>query len=124
MHLALCIARHGPSDFVGRALARHVVVRARDVIALAFDALGELRGAGVQVEDVRARVAAYRDAFDEYYDTTRTKLGAHVQPIEFQERLELWTDLEVVKLSYFVDGARETYDALCVAANGAYPPLA
>jgi hypothetical protein len=126
MELALLLARHAPNDFLGRAVARHVVVRAKDFIALCYDAASALKksaGSGA-VADVRERLDAYRDAFDEYYATTRTKLGAHVQPVEFAERLELWTDLEVGKLSYFVDGAREVYDAFAELSPPDYTPYA
>ena len=112
MQLAQHLARQAPTDYVRRAIARHIVLRARDLVGLAFDALGELRRGGAAVDAVRRRVTTYNAVFVEYYETTRTKLSAHVQAIEFQERIELWTDLEVVKLSYFVDGAKEIYDAL------------
>lgn len=126
MELALLLAKHAPNDFLGRAIARHVVVRAKDFIALCYDATSALKksaGAGA-VADVRGRLEAYRGAFDEYYALTRTKLGAHVQPVEFAERLELWTDLEVGKLSYFVDGAREIYSAFAKLSAPGYTPYA
>jgi hypothetical protein len=112
MQLARLLAERGPNDYVRRAVARHVLVRARDLVAIAFDVLGALARQGAVVADVRDRVTAYRDAYSEYYETTRTRLSAHVQELEFSERLELWTDIEIIKLGYFVDGAREIYDAL------------
>jgi len=126
MDLALLLAKHAPNDFVGRAIARHVVVRTKDFIVLAYDALGVLKRAlgAPATADVRKRLDAYRDAFDEYYARTRTKLGAHVQPLLFAERLELWTDVEVSKLSYFTDGAREVYEAFAHLSPADYAPYA
>ena len=124
MHLAYRLAQAAPTDFVRRAVARHVVVRARDFIELAFDVLGGLKRQGVVVASERARVGAYRDAFDEYYDSTRTALSAHVQPLEYSHRLELWKELEIVKLSYFVDGAREICEGLAELQPGEHAPFA
>jgi len=112
MELAHAIATHAPTPFVARVVARHVLGRAQDFIAIARDVPSLLRAIGKDTRDLKARTKAYAEAFDEYYATTRTKIAAHVQDLEWVERLELWTDIEVVKLAYFVEGAREIYDAI------------
>jgi len=39
-------------------------------------------------------------------------LGAHVQDFDFGKRIELWNEIEIIKVGYFVDGARELYSGL------------
>jgi hypothetical protein len=107
MFVALQLATNATDDFTARALARHVLVRVRDFISLAYDLLGVLGRAGLNIEGERERMRAYASVFEEYFDTTRTKLAAHVQDLEFAERLELWTDIDIGKLSYFAEGAYE-----------------
>src|SRR5579871_1617365 len=48
--VALRLAANAGDDFTARALARHVLVRARDFIALAYDLLGALRREALDVE--------------------------------------------------------------------------
>ena len=114
MDLALAMADRAPTDFVARGLARHVLVRANDFVEHTAALLQPLREAGVDVSEFRSRRASYLQSFEEYFSTARTRLSAHVQDLEFIERLELWTDIEIAKVSYFAEGAREIYDQTLV----------
>lgn len=112
MFVALRLAAATCDDFNARAVARHVLVRARDFIALVYDLLGVLRRSGLDVEAERKRVGDFAAPFEEYFATTRTKLAAHVQNLEFAERLELWTDIDLSKLTYFAEGAYEILNGI------------
>lgn len=114
MELALLMAELASTDFAARSVARHVLIRTKDFIDHTGALLQPLRDTGFRVQDLRERRSTYMATFDEYYSMSRTKLAAHVQDLEFIDRLELWVEIEVVKLAYFVEGAREIYAQVLV----------
>ena len=82
MELALMLAERCATDFRARScIARHVLVRAKDFIALTGALIEPMRDAGFAVEGLRSRRTVYMAAFDEYYSTSRTRLAAHVQDL-------------------------------------------
>jgi hypothetical protein len=90
-------------------LARRVAIRAKDFIDHARQLRKPLELLGVDTGDFHARKEAYAQSFLEHFPVLRDRLGAHMQDVELQNRLQLWSEVEVIKLSYFVDGAREIY---------------
>ena len=109
LELALLVARSLPDDHARRVLARRVVIRAKDFIDHARQLRKPLQLLGVATRDFHARKEAYAQSFVEHFPVLRDRMGAHMQDVELLNRLQLWSDIEVVKLSYFVDGAREIY---------------
>lgn len=109
MQIAFFIAKNITDSFVARTIARHIVVRAENFIQHARGLLKPLRAAGYQVSEFHASKEAYASAFEEYFSAARHKLGAHVQDLDFGKRIELWNDIEIVKISFFVEGAQEIY---------------
>lgn len=112
MQLALLLARHAPDDFSARTLARHIVGRTENFIEHARRLRTALRQAGFNTRSYNNKKETYAKDFDDYFRTARHKLSAHVQDIDFGKRIELWNDVEVSKISYFVDGAKEIHDSL------------
>ncbi|PRF70155.1 hypothetical protein C6Q09_14190, partial [Burkholderia multivorans] len=55
---------------------------------------------------------AYASNFAEYFKVSRDRLGAHVQDFDFGKLIELWNDIEIVKIGFFVEGAQEIYESL------------
>lgn len=122
MQLALLLATHAPDDFAGRTLARHILVRTRDFIAIARELRKPLREAGHATADFHSAKEALGQNFREYFQAMRDKLGAHVQDFDFGKRIEQWNDIEVSKLAFFVDGAREIYTGLAGVNPSGYIP--
>lgn len=112
MHIAFFIAQNMTDSFVARTIARHIVVRAENFIEHARGLLRPLKSAGYQVREFHESKEAYATAFDEYFKIARHKLSAHVQDFDFGKRIELWNDIEIVKISFFVEGAQEIYRGL------------
>jgi hypothetical protein len=112
MQLAFLLATHAPDDFTARTLARHILIRAKDFIEHARALRRPLNAAGYNTRDFHKTKEAYAAAFDEYFKISRDRLGAHVQDFDFGKRLDLWNDIEVGKLGFFVDGAIELYRSL------------
>ena len=122
MQVALHLATNLNDPFIARTIARHVLVRAENFIAHARQLRRPLRDAGFDTNAFHESKEAYAAQFDEYFKIARHRLGAHVQDLDFGKRIELWNDIEVVKLSYFVDGAREIYEGLStLVVPGAAP---
>ena len=112
MQLAYHLATNITDPFYARTIARHILVRTENFIEHARRLRRPLRDDGYNTEAFNAVKEAYANEFAEYFKIARHRLGAHVQDFDFGKRIELWNDIEVVKLSYFVEGAREIYDEL------------
>src|SRR5665213_213008 len=112
LQLSLHLAQHAPDDFVARTLARHVIVRAADFIAHARELRKPLNLAGYDTGEYHRTKEIYADYFDEYFRSARDKLGAHIQDFDFGKRIELWNDVEIVKLDFFVETAIEIHRLL------------
>ena len=108
MQLALCAA----DSFVSRTLARHVLVRAENFIAHARQLRKPLNNAGYGTNRFHQLKETYAKTFEEYFKTSRDRLGAHVQDFDFGKRIDLWNDIEIIKIGYFADGAVEIYKEL------------
>jgi hypothetical protein len=122
MHIALCLATHAPDAFSARTLARHILVRAKNFIAHARGLRRPLNVAGYDTRAFHKTKEAYATAFDEYFQLSRDRLGAHVQDFDFVRRIELWNDIEIIKIGFFVEGARELYSGLAAMSLPGYAP--
>jgi len=112
MHLAFHLAMHLTDPFVTRTLARHILIRGENFIEHARGLRRPLNDAGYDTRDFHKTKEAYASTFEEYFKVSRHRLGAHVQDFDFGKRIELWNDIEIVKISFFVDGAQEIYRSL------------
>jgi hypothetical protein len=112
MKIAMQLALRSTDSFISRTLARHVLVRAENFIAHARQLRKPLNNAGYRTGKFHELKETYAKAFDEYFQISRDRLGAHVQDFDFGKRLELWNDIEIIKIGYFVDGAAEIYAEL------------
>lgn len=112
MHIAFHLAMHLTDPFAARTLARHILVRAENFIEHARGLRKPLKDAGHDTRGFHTTKEAYASAFEEYFKVARHRLGAHVQDFDFGKRIELWNDIEVVKIGFFVEGAQEIYRSL------------
>ena len=112
MRLAFHLTMHLTDPFVSRTLARHILIRAENFVEHSRGLRRPLNDAGYKTRDFHKAKEAYASTFDEYFRVSRNRLGAHVQDFDFGKRIELWNDIEIVKISYFVDGALEIYRSL------------
>lgn len=111
LQLAFEISNWAPDAWEGRTMARHVLLRAADVIEHARRLRQPLREFG-STTTFHTLKETYATWFEEYFATARHRLTAHLQDLDFGARLELWNDIEVSKVDVFVDGAREIYEHL------------
>ena len=112
MQLAFHLTMHLTDPFVGRTLARHILIRAENFVEHARGLRKPLNDAGYNTRDFHRTKESYASTFEEYFKVSRHRLGAHVQDFDFGKRIELWNDIEIVKISYFADGAQEIYRSL------------
>ena len=124
MQIAFALATQLNDPFLARTIARHILIRAENFIEHARQLRCPLRDAGFDPRAFHTAKEAYATEFEEYFKVARHKIGAHVQDFDFGKRVELWNDIEIVKLSYFVDGAREIYEGLAALAVPGYVPYA
>ena len=114
MQLAFHLTMHLTDPFVARTLARHILIRAENFIEHSRGLRRPLNDAGYETRDFHKAKEAYASAFEEYFRVSRNRLGAHVQDFDFGKRIELWNEIEIVKISFFVDGAQEIYRSLAL----------
>ena len=112
MRLATRLSQFAPSDADARMLARHVLIRAKDFIQHARLLRGPLKQAGFNVNAFHGLKEYYAKEFDEHFQKVRDRLSAHVQDIEFVERIELWNSVDSSKTEFFADGAVDIYREL------------
>jgi hypothetical protein len=122
LQIALHLARYAPDDFVARTLSRHVAIRANDFIDHTRNLRKPLNRAGFDTQEFNKIRKVYAEYFDEYFHVLRDKLGAHVQDFDFGQRIQLWNDIEVVKIEFFVDSAREIHEGLAPLSISGYVP--
>lgn len=129
MQIAFHLAANLADPFFARTIARHILVRAENFIAHARGLRRPLRDSGFDTNAFHTTKEAYATEFEEYLfeeylKVARHKIGAHVQDFDFGKRIELWNDIEIVKLTYFVDGAQEIYECLAALTVPGYVPYA
>ncbi|MEN5071013.1 hypothetical protein [Stenotrophomonas sp. TWI1183] len=124
MQIAFHLAANLADPFFSRTIARHILVRAENLISHARRLRRPLRDSGFDTAAFHTTKEAYATEFEEYFKVARHKIGAHVQDFDFGKRIELWNDIEIVKLSYFVDGAQEIYECLAALTVPGYVPYA
>lgn len=122
LQLAFALANSAPDAWNSRLIARHILIRAYDVIAHARQIRKFVRTFGSDLKFHEAK-EAYASWFDEYFKTARHKLGAHVQDLDFGQRIELWNDVETSKIGTFVEGAAEIYGLLAPLNLPGYVPI-
>src|ERR1700730_15148803 len=105
MQLAFYLTIHLTDPFVARTLARHILIRAENFIKHAQGLRKPLNDAGYETRDFHTTKEAYASAFEEY-KASRHRLSAHVQDLDFAKRIELRNDIQLDKVSFFVDGAQ------------------
>ncbi|WP_420964631.1 hypothetical protein [Bradyrhizobium sp. B120] len=120
MQFAFHMASQVTDPFLTRTIARHVLIRAENFIEHARGLRRPLQDAGFDMNAFRQATRAYAAAFEEYFTLARHRLGAHVQDFDFGKRIELWNEIEIVKVSYFVDGARQLYESLAALGVPGY----
>ena len=112
MQLAHRLAQFAPTDADARMLARHVIIRAKDYIEHARRLRGPLRDAGIDTKAYHKLKEYVAKEFESYFQIIRDKLSAHVQDLEFLERIKQWNSVDSSKAGFFADAGVEIYRLL------------
>ena len=112
MELAHYLAKNASDDENARVLSRHVIIRAEDLIKHARGLRKPLLKVGYKLVDFNNAKEIYASEFESYFSVTRHKLGAHIQDFDFVKRVELWNDVESIKVDYFANDALAIYKEL------------
>lgn len=108
---------------MARMIARHVTVRIADFIDHARQLRNGLPASAV-AQGFKETLNALNDEFQANLALARHKLGAHVQDMDFAERLDLWVAIDAGKVAYFAEGARELWDRLGALGVPGHQPFA
>jgi len=124
MRLAMRLAQYAPTDADARMLARHILIRIEDFITHARQLRKPFRQAGFYTAAFNDLKEYYAKEFEEYFEKVRDRLSAHVQDLDFGERIELWNSIDASKSEFFADGAAEIYRSLEGLSIPGFPTLA
>lgn len=108
---------------MARMLARHVAVRTADFIEHARRLRNCLPSSPASTK-FKETVNAFNAEFEENLELSRHKLGAHVQDMDFLQRIDIWVSIDTSKIDYFVSGAREIWDLLGSISVPGHQPFA
>lgn len=111
MVIAANLAGSAANSDMARMLARHVGVRTADFIAHARQLRNCLPSSSASTK-FKNTVNAFADEFEENLELSRHKLGAHLQDMDFLERIDIWVAIDTSKVDYFASGAREIWDLI------------
>ena len=109
--IAANLASSATHSDMARMLARHVAVRTADFIAHARRLRNCLPSSSASTK-FKETVNAFNAEFEENLELSRHKLGAHVQDMDFLQRIDIWVSIDTSMIDYFVGGAREIWDLL------------
>lgn len=112
MEVANYLASTASDDASARLFARHVIIRAENLIAHARRLKKPLKRAGYKVNKFHLTKEAYALEYESYFSNVRNKLGAHIQDFDFLERIEIWNEIEIIKVDYFANDAISIYREL------------
>ncbi|MCZ4294741.1 hypothetical protein [Vibrio sinaloensis] len=112
MELAHHLAKNASDDANARVLSRHVIIRAENLITHARSMRKPLQQAGYRVRDFHRTKETYASEFELYFSEARHKLGAHIQDFDFAKRIDLWNEVESIKVDYFANDALSIYEEL------------
>ncbi|MBN1967887.1 MAG: hypothetical protein JW870_00820 [Candidatus Delongbacteria bacterium] len=94
------------SNFFKRSLARFVALRIDDFIKLGFS----INKATINQQPIKDDLNALQDLYKSHFKTQRDKFGAHFQELDFASRLEIWSQIDYDKSSFFSSIPIDIYD--------------
>lgn len=118
LELTAFLCRFGGEDFEKRTIARHTIVRAEDVVKLARRFRKHVNIACVDFSAARVAIERFENRVSKPLITTRNRLAAHVQDLDFIKRLDLWDDID---LDLVQSCHRSALDVRSALANAGVP---
>lgn len=94
------------SNFFKRSLARFVALRIDDFIKIAFST----NKVTINQQQIKDDLNALQDLYKAHFKTQRDKFGAHFQELDFASLLELWSQIDYDKSSFFSSNAIDIYN--------------
>jgi hypothetical protein len=94
------------SNFFKRSLARFVALRTDDFIKLAFS----INKVTINQQAIKNDLNTLQDLYKTHFKTQRDKFGAHFQELDFASRLDLWSQIDYDKSSFFSSIPIDIYD--------------
>jgi hypothetical protein len=123
LELGLLLAKETGDDFVQRTLARHVLIRAENLIEHTRRLRKPLNASGASTGRFHQAKETYAKLFVEYFELGRHKLAGHVQDLDFGARIDLWNSVDLSKISFFTESACEIYNVLGTLGLADLQPL-
>ncbi|MBL7921140.1 MAG: hypothetical protein JNJ40_12555 [Bacteroidia bacterium] len=87
------------SSFYKRSLARFISVRIDDFIKLGF----KLNKDSINLQIIKDDLNALQKFYEEFLKLQRDKYGAHVQDLDFSQRIEVWLNIDLQKTTFFTE---------------------
>ncbi len=120
--IAANLAGSAPNSDMARMLARHIGVRTADFISHARQLRNCLPSSPASTK-FKNTVNTFADEFEENLELARHKIGAHLQDMDFLERIDIWVAIDASMVDYFASGAREIWDLIADLGVAQHQPF-
>ncbi|MGJ1435690.1 hypothetical protein [Sphingobacterium siyangense] len=101
------------ATFFKRSLTRLIAMRTDDFIKLGFIANKQT----VRSQSIKDDLNALKSLYEDYFKKQRDKYGAHVQHLDFGDRLKFWSEIDADKASFFTELPRQIFSGFHAAAT-------
>lgn len=102
----------GYDNYRKRVITRSVFVYLDAFFNFAPQIKNSLEKNDVNVKTVHDKIGKIRDEYEVYHSTIRDKLTAHRQDLPIIETFEIWNEIDLTTLNYFITEVSDIYNLL------------
>ncbi len=112
MNLVKRLSNVATNDYKKRIISRSIFVYLDAFFNFAPQIKNSLDKKDVNVKSINEKISKIRDEYEDYYSKIRDKLTAHRQDLPILETFEVWNDIDVTTLDYFITEVLDIYNLL------------
>lgn len=112
INLIKWLSNAGNTDYQKRIISRSIFVYLDAFFEFAPQVKNSLEKRDINVKATHEKIATIRTEYENYYATIRDKLAAHRQDLTILETFEIWNEIDLTTLDYFISEALDIYNLL------------
>ena len=102
----------GADDYKKRIISRSIFVYLDAFFNFAPQIKNSLESRDVNVKTIHEKIGKIRDEYEQYHSKIRDKLAAHRQDLPIIETFEVWNEIDIITLDYFITEVLDIYNLL------------
>ncbi len=112
INLIKWLSNAGNTDHKKRIISRSIFVYLDAFFEFAPQVKNSLEKKDVNVKAIHEKIGIIRTEYENYYATIRDKLAAHRQDLSIVETFEIWNEIDITTLDYFITEVLDIYNLL------------